>query len=99
MPTYVALIDKTDEGRTISVEQGRERRRKGVEMIEKVGGEIVSIYYGSGPHDIVVVADFPDGEAVGKFQTAYESLGLTSIQAWEVFEPGEWDDLTDDAPM
>lgn len=99
MPTYVVLFEKTDEGRTISSEDAQERRQRGLEIVEEVGGEVRSLYYGSGRYDIVGIADLPDGEAVGKVQTAYESLGLTSIEAWEVFEPAEWNEILEDAPM
>lgn len=84
MPTYVVLFEKTDEGR---------------KMTEDVGSEVKALYYGSGRYDVVGIADLPDGEALGKLQTAYESLGLASIEAWEVFEPAEWNDIVEDAPM
>lgn len=99
MPTYVALFEKTDEGRKISPEAAQERRRKGVQMVQELGGEVHSLYYGSGPYDIVAVLDLPDGEALGKAQTAYESLGLSTFEAWEVFDPEEWNDILEAAPM
>ncbi|MBX0324390.1 GYD domain-containing protein [Halomicroarcula sp. F13] len=99
MPTYVVLFEKTDEGRTINPEEAQERRQRGVEMVEEVGGEVTALYYGSGRYDIVGIADLPDGEALGKVQTAYESLGLTAIEAWEVFEPAEWNEILEEAPM
>lgn len=99
MPTYVVLFEKTDEGRKISAEETQERRQRGLQMTEEVGGEVKALYYGSGRYDIVGIADLPDGEALGKLQTAYESLGLTSIEAWEVFEPAEWNDIIENAPL
>ena len=99
MPTYVVLFEKTDEGRKISAEEAQDRRQRGLQMTEEVGGEVKALYYGSGRYDIVGIADVPDGEALGKLQIAYESLGLTSIEAWEVFGPTEWNEIIEDAPM
>lgn len=99
MPTYALLFEKTDEGRKISGEEAQERRQRGVQMVDDVGGEVKGLYYGSGPYDIIGILDLPDGEALGELQTAYESLGLTTFEAWEVFEPEEWNEVLEGAPM
>jgi uncharacterized protein with GYD domain len=99
MPTYVALFEKTDEGRTITAEEAQERRQRGVQMVNELGGEVKGLYYGSGPYDMIAILDLPNGQALGKAQAAYESLGLSTFEAWEVFGPEEWNGILEGAPM
>lgn len=97
MPTYVALFTKTEEGRQIDADEGQSRRSRGVELVHEHGGEVEALYYGVGQYDFVGVFEFPDTESLAKAQIAYEQLGLSTMESFEVFGPEEWDSLLEDA--
>lgn len=93
MPTYVSLFTKTDEGRQIDAEEVQSRRSRGIEMVHEHGGEVEALLYGVGQYDFVGIFHFPDTESLAKAQTAYEQLGLSTMESFEVFRPEEWDSL------
>jgi uncharacterized protein with GYD domain len=97
MPTYITLFKKTDEGRKITAEEARQRRAKGIEINEEYGTEIRGLYYGIGEYEMIAIVDAPDSETVAKVQLAYEQEGLARTEAFEVFEPDEWDAILEDA--
>lgn len=97
MPTYVVLFQKTEEGRKISMEDAQERRAKGLEINEKYGAEVKTLYYGLSEYDAIAIADVPDSETLAKIKLEYERLGLTHVTVFEVFEPGEWDEILEEA--
>lgn len=85
------------EGRQITADEVKSRRDRGVEMVREHGGETEALYYGVGQYDFVGVFDFPDTESLAKAQTAYEQLGLSTMESFEVFSPEEWDSLLESA--
>ena len=99
MPKFVVLSKRTEKGRTISAEENQNRRKAGIEMVHDVGGEIDSLYYGSGPYHFTAVMDLPDAAALAKLQVAYEGLGLMEVEGYEVFDPAQWDEILESAPM
>lgn len=46
---------------------------------------------------MIAIVDAPDSETVAKVQLAYEQEGLSRTEAFEVFEPDEWDAILEDA--
>ncbi|MFC6732019.1 MULTISPECIES: GYD domain-containing protein [unclassified Haladaptatus] len=98
MPKFAVLAKRTEKGRTITPDENKERRRIGTEMIHDVGGEIDTLYYGTGPYHFVLIVDLPDAAALAKLQIAYESLGLMEIEGYEVFDPAHWDEILEGAP-
>lgn len=97
MPTYVVLFQKTEEGRKISTEDAQERRAKGLAINEKYGADVKTLYYGLSEYDAIAIAEVPDSETLAKVKLEYERLGLARVTVFEVFEPGEWDDILEEA--
>ncbi|QIO25267.1 GYD domain-containing protein [Haloarcula sp. JP-L23] len=97
MPTYVSLFQKTDEGRVLTLEDTQRRRTRWKEIVKRRGGEIKGLYYGFGQYDIVAIVEVPDTESIAKVQLAYEQMGLTHVESFEVFEADEWDIILEDA--
>lgn len=97
MPTFIVLFKKTDEGRKITAEDAQQRRAKGIEVNEKFGADIKDLYYGIGEYEMVAIVDAPDTETMAKVQLAYEQQGLAGTEAFEVFEPDEWDPIIEEA--
>ena len=61
MPTYVSLVNWTDQG----IKTYRDTLRRAEDyrgLVEKSGGQVRQLVWTLGEYDIVVVADFPDDE-------------------------------------
>jgi uncharacterized protein with GYD domain len=61
MPTYVSLVNWTDQG----VKNFRDTLRRAEDyrgLVEKSGGQVRQLLWTLGEYDVVVVADFPDDE-------------------------------------
>jgi uncharacterized protein with GYD domain len=63
MPTYVALVNWTDQGiKTVS--SAVERADKGAEIARKHGARFLEHYWTVGPYDVVAVVEASDEESV-----------------------------------
>ena len=84
MPKFILSLNWTDQGiRAIKDAPARSQAAK--ELAAKVGMEIQDVYLTTGDHDLIVIAEAADGDAVAKFAMAVGSLGnvRTSIaRAW-----------------
>jgi uncharacterized protein with GYD domain len=61
MPTYVSLVNWTDQG----IKNYRDTLRRAEDyrgLVEKHGGQVRQLLWTLGDYDIVAVADFPDDE-------------------------------------
>jgi uncharacterized protein with GYD domain len=61
MPTYVSLVNWTDQG----IKTYRDTLRRAEDyrgLVEKSGGQVRQLLWTLGEYDIVAVADFPDDE-------------------------------------
>lgn len=84
MPTYVTLVNWTDQGLR-TVKDTVSRARAGTALAERIGGKVNDVYWTIGPYDIVVVSDFPDGETAEAFALAIGSQGnirTTTLRAF-----------------
>ena len=84
MPTYVALIDWTDQG-IRNVRETVERYDRSTELAEKHGVRFEQIYWTVGPYDIVAIAEAPDVESITAFLLELGSAGnvrTTTLQAY-----------------
>jgi len=71
MPTYISLINWTDQGVRNS-KQTVERGKAGTELAQRMGGNAPGTYWTVGPCDIVSIAEFPDDESGTAFLLALE---------------------------
>ncbi len=63
MPTYVALMNWTDQGaRTVG--DTVHRREQADALAEKHGAKIEEVYWTVGPYDIITILQAPDDESV-----------------------------------
>jgi uncharacterized protein with GYD domain len=84
MPTYIALINWTDQG-IQNVKETVNRYDKSTELAEKHGVGFEQVYWTVGPHDIVVVIEGPDDESVSAFLLELSSAGnlrTTTLRAY-----------------
>lgn len=61
MPTYISLLNWTDQG-IKNYKETTKRAESVAAGIEKLGAKLVTIYWTVGPYDIVSVVEAPDDE-------------------------------------
>jgi len=85
MPTYVVLVNFTDQG-IRNVKQTTERTDHGGEIAEKHGLKLEQAYWTVGPYDMVAVFEAPDAEAMSAHLLEIGSLGnmrTTTLRAYD----------------
>jgi uncharacterized protein with GYD domain len=74
MPTYISLINWTDQGiRTIR--ETLDRATKFDELAQKHGASLEQVYWTVGPYDIVAIIEAPDDESATALLLEGSSLG------------------------
>jgi uncharacterized protein with GYD domain len=85
MPTYVALVNFTDQGiKTFRDTVHRAEDYRG--LVEKNGGRVRQLLWTLGQYDLVVVTDFPDDEtatAVVLQTVAAGNIRTTTMKAFD----------------
>jgi uncharacterized protein with GYD domain len=85
MPTYVSLVNWTEQG----VKNFRDTLRRAEDyrgLVEKSGGQVRQLLWTLGEYDIVAVADFPDDEtatAVVLQTAAGGNVRTTTMKAFD----------------
>ncbi len=84
MPTYISLLNWTDEG-IRSYKSTLDRAKAAGELAERMGGKLTDVYWTVGAYDVVSVAEFPDDETGTAFLLALGSQGnirSTTLRAY-----------------
>ena len=63
MPTYVLLVDWTEQG-VRAVEETVDRLQQGSQLFESLGCKLEHVWWTQGGHDMVTVVDAPDERAM-----------------------------------
>ena len=92
MPTYVALIDWTDQG-IRNVRETVERYDRATDLADKHGVSLEQIYWTVGPHDLVAIAEAPDVESVSAFFLELGSAGNLKTTTLAAFNREEMSSL------
>jgi uncharacterized protein with GYD domain len=74
MPTYVALMNWTDQG-IRSVKDSVQRRDQADALAQKHGASIEQVYWTVGPYDVVAILDAPDDESATAMVLELGSVG------------------------
>ncbi|HVF01794.1 MAG TPA: GYD domain-containing protein [Rubrobacteraceae bacterium] len=85
MPTYVSLLNWTDQG-IRNVRDTLDRAKRAEEAAEKYGVRFVETYYTVGPYDIVTVVEAADEESATAVLLALGAAGnvrSTTLRAYE----------------
>src|ERR687894_389361 len=84
MPTYVVLMNWTDQGiRTVG--ETVQRRDQADALAEKHGARIEQVYWTVGPYDIVTIVEAPDDESATAMLLELSSAGnlrTTTLRAY-----------------
>ncbi len=89
MPTYVTLINFTDQG-IRNIKDSPKRLDAAKKMLKAMGGDLKQFYLTMGTYDIVVVAEAPNDEVVAKFALAVGSLGNVRTTTLKAFSEAEY---------
>ena len=85
MPTYVVLMNWTDQG-VRTVRETVQRREQADALAERHGARIEQVYWTVGPYDIVAILDAPDDESVTAVMLELGSGGnlrTTTLRAYD----------------
>jgi uncharacterized protein with GYD domain len=88
MPTFIGLINWTDQG-IKSYKETVDRAARAEEIAQTVGGRVVDIYWTLGEHDIVVIFEAPDDETATAFLLATGSQGNIRTKTLRAFDRDE----------
>ncbi len=84
MPTYVSLINYTDQG-IRNVKDSPKRLDAARKLLKDMGGELKAFYLTLGSYDIVTVAEAPNDETLAKFVLALASSGNVRTTTLKAF--------------
>ncbi len=85
MPTYVSLINWTEQG-VRTIKDTVNRRGQAEALAEQHGVKFVQVYWTVGPYDVVVVLEAPDDESVTAMLLELASEGnlrTTTLRAYD----------------
>jgi uncharacterized protein with GYD domain len=84
MPTYVTLMNWTDQG-IRSAKETVQRRDQANALAEKYGARIEQVYWTVGPYDLVTIIEAPDDESATAMLLELGSAGnlrTTTLRAY-----------------
>jgi uncharacterized protein with GYD domain len=88
MPTYVSLINWTDQG-IKNFRDSPQRAEDFSKLIERSGGTVRELLWTVGQYDIVSIVDFPDEETGVAALLQLGSMGMVRSNTLRAFSAGE----------
>jgi len=74
MPTYISLINYTEQG-IRNIKDSPKRLDAAKKVLKSMGGELKAFYLTMGAYDIVTVVEAPSDEGMAKFALATGAAG------------------------
>jgi uncharacterized protein with GYD domain len=97
MPTYISLIQYTDQG-IQKIKESPSRLDHAKKGYEAAGGKIKDFFLVMGEYDIVVVAELPNDEAVARLSLTLGSAGNIRTQTMRAFNEAEFRKIVQSLP-
>ena len=98
MPLFITYASYSHSGVKGLIDKPEDRSVPVKAMLEKAGGKLVALYNTTGPHDVVLVTEFPDGSdavAIGMAVAASGAISRTeTVRAWT---PSEFKSIAEKA--
>src|SRR3712207_6420520 len=82
MPTYIALVNWTDQEGIRTVSAAVERADKGSEIASKHGARFLEHYWTVGPYDVVAIVEAPDDESAPLSSGRSARRGTLSLRSF-----------------
>ena len=89
MPTYIILINYTDQG-IRNVKESPKRLDAAKKLLKSMGGEFKQFYLTIGTYDLATIVEAPNDEAIAKFALAAGSLGNIRTTTLKAFPEDEY---------
>jgi uncharacterized protein with GYD domain len=93
MPTFISLINWTDQG-IHAFDESLQRSAAAKELAQRFGGSLDDTYWTVGQYDLVAIATFPDDETATAFMLALGSQGNVRTQTLRAFNAEEMAAIT-----
>lgn len=90
MPTYVSLLNWTDQG-IRGYKDTAQRAEAFAAAAEKLGVKVLNLYWTVGPHDIVAVVEAPDDETATAVLLQVAGMGNVRSTTLRAFGREEMD--------
>jgi uncharacterized protein with GYD domain len=98
MPLFITYASYSNAGVKGLVEKPSDRTDAINAMIEKAGGRLVGAFATTGPHDVVIVTEMPDGsDAVAMGMAAAASGAVAKIETVRAWKLGEFKSIAEKA--
>ena len=92
MPTYINLVNWTDQG-IRNINEAPQRIDAFKKAIEAAGGKLVGFYVAMGRYDIVTLVDAPNDEAIANIALSTGSKGSVRTETLKAFTEQEFRNL------
>ena len=89
MPTYISLVNYTDQG-IRNVKDSPKRLDAAKKLLKTLGGEVKDFYLAMGTYDLIIVVEAPNDEAMAKFALALASTGNVRTTTLKAFPEAEY---------
>ena len=97
MPTYIWLVNWTDQG-IRNVKETTKRAKNFREMAEKAGVKVKEILWTMGRYDLVLVVDAPNDETMSRLALGLGMLGNAKTETLKAFSASEMDQILKGLP-
>ncbi len=97
MPTYVALMNWTEQG-VRSVKDTVNRRQASGQALEQVGVRITATYWTQGAYDLVAIFEAPDDEAASAALLGLAMQGNVRTQTLRAYSGEEMQGILQKVP-
>ncbi len=88
MPTYVSLLNWTDQG-IRKVKETTKRSKAFLDRAGKMKVKVREIYWTMGRYDVVVIMEAPDDEAISRLMLGVGALGNFKSETLRAFSAQE----------
>ena len=97
MATYVTLVNYTKQG-VMNIKDSPARLDAAKEAFKAFGCEMKQFYLAMGRHDIVLISEAPNDEAVAKATLVVGSRGAVKTETFRVFNEDEYRNIIAELP-
>ncbi len=89
MPTYISLINYTDQG-IRDIKNAGKRASAAKKLLASMGGKVKAVYLTMGSYDIVTIAEAPDDETAARFALTLGATGNVRTTTLKAFTEAEY---------
>ena len=97
MPTYISLINWTDQG-IRAVKESPNRLRESEPLFQQMGVKLIGFYLTMGEYDLVAIAEAPDDETASRFLLSLGSAGNLRTKTLKAFTRDEYERIIGSLP-